>query len=263
MTILDAVLLGVVQGVTEFLPISSSGHLIIARAIFGFSGEGGLAFDAVLQLATALAILVYYAKDLWGLCTGFIRKEESALKEVFFLGIATIPAVLLGLFLESYMESAFRSTALVAGTLLMGAGVMAFGEWWMKRQAHAELSARGAIGIGLFQSLALIPGMSRSGMTIAGGLIMGLTREAATRFAFLLGIPILVGSGGKKLIDILDGVEGSVALAPLFWGSITAFVVGLVVIHYLLKYLRTNTLMVFVWYRVILALIVFASTFLA
>lgn len=261
MTILDAIILGVVQGVTEFLPISSSGHLILVRDWFGFAPEGGLAFDAVLQLATACAILVYYMRDIASLVRGVFQRESRAIGEVVFLLMATIPAIILGLLLETYMETVFRSSLLVIGTLVAGALVMAAAEH-MSVQTEKNLTWGRAVVVGFFQSLALVPGMSRSGMTIAGGLFVGLSRESAMRFAFLLGVPILLGSGGKKLADIMAGVEPGVSLVPLLAGSVAAFLVGLVVMHYLLHYLRTHTLMIFVWYRLGLAAILAAALLL-
>lgn len=132
----------------------------------------------------------------------------------------------------------------------------------MSVQTEKNLTWGRAVVVGFFQSLALVPGMSRSGMTIAGGLFVGLSRESAMRFAFLLGVPILLGSGGKKLADIMAGVEPGVSLVPLLAGSVAAFLVGLVVMHYLLHYLRTHTLMIFVWYRLGLAAILAAALLL-
>ena len=259
MTTFDAIILGIVQGLTEFLPISSSGHLIIAREVFGITTAGGLAFDAVLQCATALAIALYFWRDLYSLARGTLAREREALFEVLYLAVATVPAVLLGILLEEAMETVFRSVALVAGTLIVGSLIMAAIEWIVRAQARSELTAPRAISIGLFQALALVPGMSRSGMTIVGGMLAGLSREAATRFAFLLGIPVLLGSGLKKILDIAQGTDSAGALMPLAVGGVVAFVVGLLVIHYLLKFLRTHTLMPFVWYRLALAAVLFLS----
>jgi undecaprenyl-diphosphatase len=262
MTILDAVVLGVVQGLTEFLPISSSGHLILAREIFGVGIGSGLAFDAVLHFATALAVVVYFKNDIIGLFKAAVdiisRREDSTSMHKLLIGIivATIPAVFLGLLLEDMMDTVFRNGALVAGTLLIGALIIFAAE----RLAKADVmmiapSVKKALAIGFFQSLALIPGMSRSGMAISGGMLMGFTREQAARFAFLLAIPLLLGAGAKKFYDLSAG-EGSIDMLVLFFGALTAFAVGIAVIHYLLKFLRTHSLMVFVWYRVFLAALV-------
>ncbi|MBP9669554.1 MAG: undecaprenyl-diphosphatase UppP [Candidatus Pacebacteria bacterium] len=259
MTTVDAIILGIVQGLTEFLPISSSGHLIIARNLFGMTADGGLAFDAVLQCATAFAIVLYFWRDLLALARGVFMREQSALTEVLYLVVATIPAVLLGLFLEHAMETTFRSVALVAGTLVAGSLIMAMIEWIVRTRASSQLTVPRALSIGVFQSLALVPGMSRSGMTISGGMLVGLTREAATRFAFLLGIPVLLGSGLKKIVDIAQGSDTAGPLGPLVVGGVVAFGVGLLVIHFLLRFLRTHTLMPFVWYRLALAALLLVS----
>ena len=179
MTTFDAIILGIVQGLTEFLPISSSGHLIIAREVFGITTEGGLAFDAVLQCATALAIVLYFWRDLYRLACGTLAREREALFEVLYLAVATVPAVLLGILLEGAMETVFRSVALVAGTLVVGSLIMAGIEWVVRVQARSELTVPRAIGIGFFQALALVPGMSRLGMSIVGGNISGCVRDAA------------------------------------------------------------------------------------
>lgn len=253
MSISEAIILGFVQGATEFLPVSSSGHLIIAREFFNITDVGGLAFDAVLQLATALAIVVYFAKDLYALARGGFMGERTALIEIGLLAAATAPAVFLGVLLESSMEGALRSEQVVIGTLILGALIMLAGERFARVRGDGVLTMPRAVGIGFFQSLALIPGMSRSGMTITGGLFMGLTREAATRFAFLLGVPVILGSGLKKLLEILSGETVVGDMSALFVGALVAFVVGLSAIHFLIRYLRTHTLMVFVWYRLALA----------
>ncbi len=259
MTTFDAIILGIVQGLTEFLPISSSGHLIIAREVFGITTEGGLAFDAVLQCATALAIVLYFWRDLFALARGTFSRERRVLTEVLYLAVATVPAVILGILLEDAMETVFRNVALVAGTLVVGSVIMAAIEWIVRAQARTEMTVPRAVSIGLFQALALVPGMSRSGMTIVGGMLAGLSREAATRFAFLLGIPVLLGSGLKKIFDIAQGTDSAGAIGPLVLGGMVAFAVGLLVIHFLLKFLRTHTLMPFVWYRLVLAALLFVS----
>lgn len=262
MSIFDSIILGVMQGVTEFVPVSSTGHLILARELFGLPLVGTLAFDAVLQLATALSIAVYFWDDIVNVCVALWRRvrrvrinshEDDAGVLLFALAFGTLPAVVAGLLLESYMDTAFRTPVVVAVALVVGAVVMASAEY-VGRQRDV-LTKRGGFIVGLFQVLALIPGMSRSGSTIAGGLFVGLTRDAATRFAFLLGFPILFGSGIKKLIDIGTNGFGNVFL-PLAIGSLTAFFVGLVVIHYLLRFLRGHTLYAFVAYRLALAVFV-------
>lgn len=259
MTFFEGAVLGLVQGLTEFIPISSSGHLIIAHRFFG-SQENTLAIDAILQLATVLAVLVYFRKELWRLFVNFLKlisrkviaPEEKSLLTAIIAG--TIPAIILGLLLENYMESTFRSTSLVALALLAGSALMYVADKY--RTDPKKLTVKSGFVIGLFQSLALIPGVSRSGATISGGLFQGLSREEATRFSFLLSFPIIFGSGLKKLFDLVE-VGGTLTL-PLGVSFIISFVVGLICIHYLLKYLRSHSFQLFIWYRVILAIILLA-----
>ncbi|MEK7628041.1 MAG: undecaprenyl-diphosphatase UppP [Patescibacteria group bacterium] len=268
MNILDAIILGVVQGLTEFLPVSSSGHLILARELFGVGIEGGLAFDAALHFATACAVIMYFRADIVVLvqsCFRFImRHEDSADGKAMMWGIAlaTIPAFALGLLLESVMETVFRNGSLVAGTLVAGSVIMYAAEKWVSVDTKSQVpTLRTAFRIGLFQSLALIPGMSRSGMAIAGGMFLGLSREASARFAFLIAVPLMLGAGLKKIIDL--GAEGLAAEGNILAaGMITAFLVGVFVIHYLMQFLRTNSLTVFIWYRMILAMLVLGSIWL-
>jgi len=254
--------LGVVQGLTEFLPISSSGHLILARELVGSVGEYDLAFDAMLHFATALAIAVYFWRDIWKLVLAGLRLPKSIFSKISLgtdetmvvaLVAGTVPAVVLGLLLEDMLATAFRNPLLVAGALVFGSLIMFVAEKYKGQSllANSRLSGGWKQGfvIGLFQSLALIPGTSRSGMTISAGLLFGLSRIAAARFGFLLGVPLLLGAGTKKAFEI---GFGEITTAMLM-GTVTAFVVALLVIHYLLKFLRNNTLHLFIVYRLLLA----------
>lgn len=246
MPFLDAIVLGVVQGLTEFIPVSSSGHLILIRELFNLSDENGLAIDAVLQLATALAIIVYFVRS-W---MGFLRDKNLLISVI----VATVPAVIFGLLLESKMETVFRSSSFVASMLIIGAVLMWGAEIFAKQ--NLEINPKRSLVVGLFQALALVPGISRSGATISGGLFSGLTREGATRFSFLLALPIIAGSGLKKLIEL--GSSGIlVDIGPsLVVGSIFAFVSGLWAIHFLINYLKNHKLTIFIWYRVALAVLI-------
>jgi undecaprenyl-diphosphatase len=233
---MNNIILGIVQGLTEFIPVSSSGHLILAREFLSVHGND-LAFDAVLQLATVLAVLVYFWKDLWGLLYDW--------KKLKIIILATIPAVVFGLLLEKYMETVFRNVLLVAIMLAVGSFIMLLSEYFSTKDK--QLTLKNGFIIGLFQCLALIPGMSRSGMTISGGLFTGLSREEATRFSFLLSFPIILGSGLKKLLDI-PHIDAGLSVA-----FIVSFVVGLAAIHFLIKFLKNHSLRVFAWYRILLA----------
>jgi undecaprenyl-diphosphatase len=263
MTIADGLLLGTVQGLTEFLPVSSSGHLILMRELLGVNTSGGLAFDAILQLGTILAVLVYFRTDLWRILNNArsllfakgrgVQAHDRSLILAIFIG--TIPAILAGLLLEDLMDHAFRNPLLVALSLLLGSSVFMLAER-LGRQTHDHISVKDGLWIGIFQCLALVPGVSRSGATISGGLFRGLTRESAARFSFLLSVPIITGSGLKKLMDILQETPSDISLLPLILGSATAFLVGIGCIHFLLGYLKRHTLHVFAWYRIALAFLV-------
>ncbi len=265
LSVIDSITLGAIQGITEFLPISSSGHLIIARDILGMSQEGGLAFDAILQLATVCAVILYFRKDIFKLIKNVLIgfKDSEKNKMTLYLIVGTIPAVVLGLLLESRMETVFRSVNVVIVTLLIGSLVMLVADKiFAKKQIKTELTISKSIIIGLFQSLALLPGMSRSGMSISGGYIMGLSKEIAVRFSFLLAVPIIFGSGLVKLIEIIREpslVSGGSDV--LVVGFASAFVSGWIAIDFLLKFLKTNTFTVFIVYRLILVATLLFLTF--
>lgn len=258
MNIFDGIILGIVQGLTEFLPVSSSGHLILARQILGIQTLDGLAFDAVLQLATILAVGVYFWRDLWKIFISFLKvvrgksieKKEKTMLWAIIIG--TIPAVIFGLLLEKKMETIFRNVHLVALTLFLGSLMMLAAEHFAKKTK--VLSVGKGFLIGLFQCLALVPGISRSGATISGGLFAGLNREEAARFSFLLSFPIIVGSGLKKLYDLYKVHELATLGMPLWIGSLFAFVIGVGAIHFLITYLKKNTMNAFVVYRIILVI---------
>jgi undecaprenyl-diphosphatase len=268
MNIIDASVLGLVQGLTEFLPVSSTGHLILTRTLFGIDGANGLAFDAVLQLASVAAVFVYFFSDVLMLTQTLLRKlgrlpvnpkDETLL---YALLIGTIPAFIAGVLLESYMGSLFRSPLLVALVLILGSIFFMFAEYTYQNKPRTnEMTIKTGLKIGLFQVLALVPGMSRSGATIAGGMLLGLTRSEAARFAFLLSIPIITGAGLKKLLELIVSDE-VILWTPLAVGSVVSFVTSLIAIHFLIAFVRTHTLWPFIWYRIILAAFVLFIFFL-
>jgi len=268
MNLIEAVSLGVLQGFTEFLPVSSTGHLILVRILFGVEDSNALAFDAILHLATAAAVIVYFSSDLWFLAQAGLRKlsrlpvnkKDEIL--LYALLIGTIPAVLLGLSLESLMETTFRSPVLVALVLIAGSGLFIFAEWrYVNRPRDGKMSVKTGLLIGLFQCLALVPGMSRSGATIAGGMLMGLTRSEAARFAFLLAVPVITGAGLKKLLELLTSDE-VIVWSTIAGGAIVAFVSGLIAIHFMITFVKRHTLWPFIWYRIILAALVLFVVYL-
>lgn len=259
MTAVDAIILGIVQGITEFLPVSSTGHLVLVRAFLDIESSHALAFDAVLHLATALAVIVYFWRDIMLLANTVLRKlgrlpvNQKDMTLVYALIAGTVPAVVLGLLLESSMETLFRNPLLVAGVLVLGSFLFMYAEWvYLNRTRRPEVSVRKGFKIGLFQSLALLPGMSRSGASIAGGMFLGLTRHEAARFAFLLAIPVILGAGAKKMLE-LGMADDPIAWSSIGVGAAVAFLTGLLAIHFMLRFVRTHTLWPFIWYRIILA----------
>jgi len=254
---LKAAFLGIIQGLGEFLPISSTGHLIIFEKLFGLApAQFGLSFDAFLHLGTLLALLWFFRNNLYSLIKGVIQEIkthqfESNLKLASLLIVGSIPAGFLGLLFESKIETTFRAPSLVAFALI-GFSIVIFLTERMTRtsQTVSNLSPSRSFLIGLFQSLALIPGISRSGASIVGGLLTGLSEIEAARFSFLLSIPVVAGAGLKKVLEIsLNGVSREQTLyylIGLFFSSVTGFLA----IKYFLKFLEKHGLGWFVVYRV-------------
>jgi undecaprenyl-diphosphatase len=255
----DAIILGLVQGVTEFLPISSTGHLVLVRELLVIDDLNGLAYDTVLHFATTAAVMLYFWSDIWNLIQVALRKlgrlpvNEKDIMLLYALVIGTIPAAILGVLLSSYMEEHFRSSAFVAVMLFLTAIFFMYAEWrYYLNPVRGELTIKRGLLVGVFQALALLPGMSRSGSTIAGGMLLGMTRYEASRFSFLLAIPITLGAGAKMGLELL-GQEGSVNWLMVGVGSVVAFLTALLVIHFFLNFIRRYTMWPFVWYSIILS----------
>jgi undecaprenyl-diphosphatase len=258
-----ALFLGTIQGVTEFLPISSTGHLILAEKVLGISqATYGLAFDAALHLGTLGAVLWFFRKEWVRLGSAFVsllKKGKVATvseQRVILLLIGTIPAVIIGLSLEDLVDSVFRSSALVAISLILFSFVLLYVEKIGKRNKTVDrLEKKDGFIIGLAQAVALIPGVSRSGITMAAGMFRGLTRSEAARFAFLLSAPIVAGAGGKKFVDTLqlfsEGKLGSSELMFFAVGMLSALMFGYLTINYFLRYIARHSLYIFIWYRIL------------
>ena len=264
MTFLESIVLGVVQGLTEFLPISSNAHMRITAAVFGWS-DPGAAFSAVTQIGTEIAVLIYFRKDiilivkafLKGL-TGSAHRKSNDWRLALFIIIGSLPIAVLGLALRDPIENQFRSLKLIALSLIVFALIIGV----VDRRASetkelTSLTLPDAIKFGLAQSLALIPGVSRSGGTIAAGLALGYSRVAAARYSFLLAIPAVLGSGGLELSKI--GGADTPRWAPTILATVIAFGVGYLVIAWLLKFLTTHTFRGFMIYRVALGSAVFVA----
>lgn len=261
MSALEAIVLGLVQGLTEFLPISSSGHLRIVPAFFGWE-DPGAAFTAVIQLGTMAAVLLYFRRDLWNIATSFVRelrvphrRRSADAKLGWYIVIGSIPIVIFGVLFADQIESGARDLYLTGSMLIAFSFVMLIADRVGKRDRPIDtLDARDGIFVGFAQALALIPGVSRSGATISAGLLRGFDRAAAARFSFLLSVPAVVGSGLFELRHI--GEEGGAGLAPTALATLLAFVSGYAAIAWLLRYLATHDLTVFVVYRIPLGILV-------
>ncbi|MCA9342911.1 undecaprenyl-diphosphatase UppP [Candidatus Saccharibacteria bacterium] len=255
---LEALILGIIQGLTEFIPVSSSGHLIIAETVFGI-GNGSLAFDVALHGGTLLALMIYFWRDILDLIKALFIKSKKT-KLAWLLVLATIPAVVAGLLLESYAEDAFRSSLLVSFNLATIGLFMLWAESYYKKLEHKtklqNTSRNQALTMGLAQSAAVVPGVSRSGITITAGLFVGMDRVSATRFSFLLGIPIIFGAFLKAVVfgEGLSQIQSDKGVFVV--GIVAAFLSGLFAIQFLLKYLAKHTLKVFAYYRLALATLV-------
>jgi undecaprenyl-diphosphatase len=270
-SIFEAVILGIVQGLTEFLPISSSGHLRIVPELFGWD-DPGTAFTAVIQLGTMAAVVIYFWADLWRITMAWFADVPRSLRWLrrqptdpasrdaklgWYLIVATIPIGIFGLLFQDQIETGARDLRLIAGALIaMGLLLLLAEKVGTRRKTLDEVTTREGLAIGLAQSLALIPGVSRSGSTITAGLFLGFGRADAARFSFLLSIPAVVLSGLFQLKDI--GAGDGVGLGPTVVATVVSFVVGYAAIAWLLKFLVTHSTMVFVVYRVGLGLLVFA-----
>src|SRR5688572_28954770 len=265
--VFQALVMGIVQGLTEFLPVSSSGHLVVVPFLFGWDDPflNSLAFSVMLHLGTLVALLGYFRED-WA---RLIPAGLAAVRDRSFRGdpdrrlagllaASTIPAAIVGLVFNDLIEDQFRQVGLVALMLVVGGVILFVADRIGRRsRAIADITFPVAIGIGAAQALALIPGISRSGISISAGRLAGLDREAAARFAFLMATPITAGAGALEARKLLAGEAGvTLAIGPMLVGMVAALLSGLVAIHFMLRYLRTRSLDVFVWYRIGLAAVV-------
>lgn len=262
MTIFRAIILGIIQGIAEFLPISSSAHLIIFPYLFGWE-ESGLAFDVALHFGTMMAVLVLFFKDWWNLFVGAVKdvknkKKSTDGKMFWYLVIATIPAAIFGLLLDDVVENVIRGKIWIIALCLAVMGLFIFlGDKWASKHYKKEtefkdITLKQAIIVGISQAFAVIPGFSRSGTTILAGRLQGISKEAITKFTFLLSVPVICGATILKVGDLVMSKE-------VIIGIITSFAVGVLTIKFLLNYIKKHDFSVFAFYRVILALIVFVK----
>ncbi|MGZ3590924.1 MAG: undecaprenyl-diphosphate phosphatase [Thermodesulfobacteriota bacterium] len=259
MTILQAVILGLAQGLGEFLPISSSAHLVLIPWFFGWT-DPGLTFDVAVHLGTLVAVVIYFWKDWWRLIIkGFsdVRSVEGRL--FWYLVAASIPGAIGGYLLEKKAETVFRSPTLIAIMLIL-MGVFLY---WVDRRSTKKIEMNHitfgtSLLIGISQVLAIVPGVSRSGITMTTGMFMGLTRAGAARFSFLLSTPIIFGAAMVKLPGLISNSSG--ITTNFLIGTAVSCVAGIASIGFLLRYVQTKTFLPFVWYRFILGALVIVTT---
>jgi undecaprenyl-diphosphatase len=262
----EAVVLGVVQGLTEFLPISSSAHLRIVGELFGWD-DAGAAFTAITQIGTEAAVVLYFRRDIARIVVAWLgslagrRKGDPDARMGWLIIIGSIPIIVLGLLLKDRIETTFRDLRIIAIALVIFSLILyAADRVGAKKRELQDLTVGHGVAFGLAQAMALIPGVSRSGGTITAGLFLGYTREAAARYSFLLAIPAVLGSG---FYEAYGALKGDAAGAPIDWpptivATVIAFGVGLTVIAWLLRYLARGSFTPFVVYRVVLGLLVLA-----
>lgn len=258
MTLLEAVVLGVVQGLTEFLPISSTAHLRLVPALLGWK-DPGAATSAIIQLGTAIAVLAFFWRELLQLLRAFVRGilsgrpfEDHQARLAWYIGIGTIPISICGLVFQDFIETSARSLYLIAGSLIGLALILALAERTCTfRRDISLINLRDILVVGFAQALALIPGSSRSGTTITAGLFLGLTREAAATFSFLLSVPAVVTSALFQMYEVRHSLSG-VGAINLFVATFVSAWSGFAAIAFLLRYLRTHNTYIFIWYRIII-----------
>lgn len=266
MTLLQAAVLGIIQGLTEFIPVSSSGHLVLVPYILGwkFAKSQAFIFDVLVQWGTLFAVFVYFWRDLTAIASGFIKalaagtpfSTEDA-RMGWYLILATVPAVVVGLACKDLIEAAFSSARATGFFLLITAALLVLAEVAGKRNRSMEqVTWFDTLWIGFSQVLALLPGVSRSGATIAGGMTRNLDRSSAARFSFLMSVPVMVGAGTLAFKDLFTLPTADSFLLPLFIGFFTALISGYIAIRWLISYLSKHSLYVFAGYCLVLGLLV-------
>ncbi|MDR0965226.1 MAG: undecaprenyl-diphosphate phosphatase [Myxococcales bacterium] len=262
MNYLQAIVLGFVQGLTEFLPISSTAHLRIVPALLGWA-DPGAAFSAIIQIGTTTAVIAYFARDLWAIARdtalGIVRRkpfETANARLGWFIVLGTVPIGIAGVALKGFIEGPFRSLYVIAAAAIGLACLLLVSERLARHDRPiGELRLKDAIVIGVAQAFALIPGASRSGVTLTAGLFTGLTREAAARYSFLLSVPATLAAGVFELRHLAEETS-PLQVGPLAVGTLVSFVFGIAAIAWMLKFLRTHTTMVFIVYRIALGILI-------
>jgi len=262
MTILQAFILGIVQGLTEFIPVSSTAHLLISQSILKIPADDAMfSFLVIVQLGTILSLIIFYGKDLLGLIKAFFAKPFSTQenKLAWFIIIATIPALLAGYLLKDAVEALFKQPMLEASIRLFSAAILLTlaESLTQKKRSLNSMTWLDAMIVGLFQIIAVFPGASRSGSTISGGMFRGFDRPAAARFAFLMSVPVMLAAGGYEMLDVIKMSNLGEFLPLLAVGFITAAIVGWFAIKWLIGYLSRHSLYIFAGYCAVLGTIIF------
>jgi undecaprenyl-diphosphatase len=255
--LLIAIILGIVEGVTEFLPVSSTGHLILATELLGFDADKWSAFNVIIQLGAILAIVVLYWRTFWAVLEGLIRKQAMSWRFVRNVLIGFLPSAILGFILINRIEEMLGNATIVAVTLILGGIAILVIERMVKDTpvvGVADMPLKTAIGVGVVQCLAMIPGVSRSGATIMGGLALGVERRTAAEFSFFLAIPTMVGATTLELVKhhdtLLSGASG-VGFGAVAVGFVVSFVVAIVVVKGFVHYISRHGFAPFAWYRIV------------
>lgn len=269
----EALVLGIVQGLTEFLPISSSAHLRLTAVVAGWE-DPGAAFTAVTQIGTEVAILIYFRKDIWGIVTTWVRslytpalRRDPNARMGWLVIVGSLPIAILGVMFKDAIEGPLRDLRLIAlGFIVLGI-LLGIADKMASQAEHGgrhraakplkdlnQLTVRDGLLFGLWQAMALIPGSSRSGATMTGGLFLGYNREATARYAFLLAIPAVMGSGLYELREI--GENNYAGWGPTIFATVVSFAIGLAVIAWFMKWVSSRTLMPFVWYRIVAGVVI-------
>ncbi len=245
----QATILGAVEGLTEFLPVSSSAHLVIVPWLFRWE-DPGLAFDVALHLGTLVALLIYYGREWLNMGMSLVRRDPASRRLLTLLLIASLPGAIIGLMLEKEAETVFRAPWLIAvAASILGIILWVSDAISSQKLGIRQITVRDALLIGLSQALAIVPGVSRSGATITMARIIGLNRQDAANFSFLMATPIIAGAGMLEARKIMhEGIN-----ADVMWGFAAAAVFGLIAIAALVKFVRTRTYQPFAWYRLVMA----------
>lgn len=265
MDTVQIIILAVFQGATEFIPVSSSGHLVLVRELFGWSDDGGLVLDTMLHAASLLAILIYYKNDFLNILASYKRMNDKTLdyerKTPFLIAVATVPVVIAAPFLKTALEEVFRNS------LYVGCAMLATAAWFMlceflKKNKHVKFGFPGAIFTGIMQIIALLPGASRSGWTAGAGLVTGHSRSASVKFSFYMAVPAIAGAVVFQIKDILDAEQLGFSWLNVAIGFVTCFFVSLGAIHFCVRFFKNHSFKVFAVYLAVAGTVGIVTSFL-